>query len=271
MAGFLYFLPAALNQKPAEFIASRPLPFEGLRSLPECAVAEGPDGKPGLTLALPGGRSPKFFAERQNWRKLPARWYLGTWRDAPPARDDLAKPAIRAGHPVTIAGEPWTVPVARYWQTLEGAPVWTPATPQTYTLGKDGEIALAEAEEWRWFSDLAERYWAALAGNFEDGSLTKADIFRLAARALGVNYRVGDEELLVLEILNDMVAIEILNAVCDWPGFKQILTELDAKKNDSDADASSPGDSGETASPEPTDPPSPTSNSTPEKREASDE
>jgi len=260
VAGFLYFLPGALEQTPAQFVASRPVPFEGLRSLPECAVLEGPDGKAGLTLALPDGRSPKFVPNGQNWQQLPAGWWLGTWRDAPPTRDDLAKPRIRAGHPVTICDQPWTVPVARYWQTLDGAPVWSPATPQTYTLGKDGEIALVEAAEWRWFSDMAEKYWSGLAHGFQESDLSKLDIFRMAALALGVNYRVGTEELLVLKLLRDDVAIQILNAIVDWPGFTTILAELNAKKNAS-ADASSPGNSGETASPQATDRPSPTSNS----------
>lgn len=249
MPGLLYFLPEG-GLKPAAFAAARHEIFGG-ETLAERFVNGGPGGVNGCICAHPDDPAPRYLSEAQRWAQQPGGWWLGCLTDTPPTPADLQREAMRRGHGVTLAdGHQWEIPVARLWTTEDGNVVFAPTAPRAFARGEDGQIMFAEGAGLQWFMADAARFWDAGLHNFQgEYGLDAASIFAMALRALAINYRVGADEILFLQLLDEEKAIRVMQAVIDLPGFIRLMEEVNGSPPRPTAGSSSSASGGTAGSP----------------------
>ncbi len=245
MAGFIYFISGATS-------ASREaLEAVGLwgalgNSQPHFGHLErGPSGGQGLLIA--GGPNPPSIAYReaeQTWASCGQFW-LGYEKSAPPIPSDLARPDPVQGHLVKLDdGNDWLIPVARLF--LTGT-----APDAKLRLGPDGAWVIGETvERLRELEVDAARIWDAVIGacqSAEPGSAVKvtlADEADTAARALGVNYRIGRFEAGALGVLTMRNVGKITWAIVDGPAIDETMRSKKVEAAGPPAAAGSPSTSG---------------------------
>lgn len=273
--GFLYFIEGQ-NTAAADIIAAAGLAYalgDGTAiTTREALAGPGPKNRGGIVLAYGGDgktdpASVGFWPDRQVWR--PAGQAGGTYVGMPagpeaktqkPGPADLMRAEPVGGYIVDLAdGNPWIVPVARIFP--EGT-----AFPQTLAIGPEGQLVSEPIEEFAAAAGDADRIWDAVRTDhdmLEDGeeptAIDDIEAFRMAVRALAINYRVGPAEVSALKILTTTNVLRVLACFVDYPAFA--AAELaDAKKNGEQAPDTGPSDDGPPASAATTSQPEPTSN-----------
>jgi hypothetical protein len=214
MGHITYFLPGATETMPATGIVSSGLahaldPARHARR----TTQRGPNGGPGLLLASDGipDCSPAMV-----WHQ-PAEgdpaWWCGWDPAKPPTAQDLARPEQFTGHPVILAGEPWTIPVARF--AAGGTPF-----PRRLTRQAGAFVAGEVEAQFRSLWDAACRIWDAICGSAD--SIEIADAAAIACQALACNYRISETEIDHLGLLNTANILAICKALADWPAVMEI-------------------------------------------------
>lgn len=230
MAAFVYYLPRF--SKPIVTPADLP----DLADLPQTlkgatwanAETAGPDNGSGVVIApepaQAGGVQGEcgFFADRQTWKPIdPARLWIGWQHNDRPTPEDLRRPSIVDGHPVTLGDrKTWLIPAVHAPRTrlpcvmefdANQSPQWQPKPLPEYQAVMD-EVA-------KWFQLV----------NSDRPGYQYDDWCRYATQLLAVNYRVGPVECSILglyrtspEIMEGLIAASL-----DYPA---LLAEIEAQK-----------------------------------------
>lgn len=245
MSGFLYFVEGQQNSIQREDLAAAGLgyAFEGPPRFRGCAP--GPGGGPGLVCAADESTKLGYFADRQTWRQIPgSRHWLGWYQDDLPTPEALARKEQLDGHYVTLADErPWLAPIARGWTEFEGEARWYCNLPQRSGLDEQGHWTsqgVLRKHEPLW--QLALAYWDDLyaamktaAGDDGEHDDTTHDetthaitfefagLHEAAVEVLAANYRIGAIEADVLGLLTVSHCRDILGALIDQDGFRELV------------------------------------------------
>jgi hypothetical protein len=244
MAGFLYFLPGHKTAKPADITAAR-LDYAIERKAIQPVVA-GPWDGPGVIVA--DERSVERHALRyrpavQTWHPCrraegePMVW-VGWYTDEPPTAAELVRDPMLPGVDVTLPdGDRYHVPTARRWDEFEGRLLWSCALPQSLARDATGV--------WVPRGPVAKyaRLWDLLAGfvtarelaiaQATDGGTVLFDyppINDLAIAVLGINYRIGADELEARGLWTQEIRDAVIRAALDdatreaWVKKKMVAT-----------------------------------------------
>lgn len=246
MAGLLYHVPGAawLVPEPAHLAASGLADVLGgapVEALP-CA---GPDG-PGVLLYSPADPPDLrgYRPERQVWRRRscslqppassPPSW-VGYWKDSRPGPEDLVRSSPVPGHLVELGdGHRWCVPIGRNCRDGNSG------LPGAYVL-EAGALAVEVVDQYR---DL----WTDVQALWVRKPHTETQLVAIAYRALAVNYRLGSDEINLLELVGPHNAVAILGALLDFPTIAARSAALEAAQpKKADAGEASPGKAGSPA------------------------
>lgn len=206
----------------------------------------GPGQQGGVILAGDDQRI-GYYPDRQKWTRLrglngASGVWLGWYLDAPPTPADLTKPARLPGHLVTLAdGRQWELPVARRWSD----DAFMRTVPARLTLDDNGQWVPGEVlAEYAGLWSVAEAWMSfkARASEQSGAAMSIAEAVELACTALAVNYRVSRSEVAALGLVDDQgqKAVEMLDAVIDWPTFARWVDEQKAAQKKTALDPSTP-------------------------------
>jgi len=244
MAGFLYFAAGRPRVDQAWLESHGPAhAFEpdDLGRLSQAEVGQGPGDQRGVLFTRTAGEpQPMGYAPGvQKWAKaVGGDWWLGCETDAPPTPADLLRAEAIDGHLVRLGdGQKWLVPVARMvagGSTLPQAIVLGPkgekigrALPRYVALGRHGERVAV---------DLRIKMGVdAAPDGYEPVSVSEG--WDIAVEALGINYRLGPDEVSLLELITTQNMVPILEALVDMPTLRAVTAErlaAAAKKKASD-------------------------------------
>lgn len=165
---------------------------------------------------------------RQHWVEVqPGRLWLGVMKNELPRPEDVMRLNTIGGYTVTDRQYlQWLIPVAR--AVPENMPYGM--LPQSYKFSADGEPQPILDPQFQWLWDLSgeimDWYRAADVGE----PRPHAWLIKTAARLLGVNYRLGMNELNLLHDLGRSILNEItVGKICQACYAYEVLQE--AKKN----------------------------------------
>jgi hypothetical protein len=244
---FLYFIPTDKGIADAALLKSVGLGY-ALNDPPavnSLRIQSGPGAAPGLLCLIepaPGaaaeGSPLRYAPQDQTWRKrADGKFWVGLTNPGRPAPEQLIRARFISGIPIRLAdGNDWTIPICL--SIARGS-----SLPKALVLGEDGESwTLEELPEFISLCGDAETIWAAFqksqAGQIE---FNLKEATRIAAAALGVNYRLGILEASLLRLLTTQNIWEILQAMIDLSAVMQIALEHQKKASDA---AGSSTDSG---------------------------
>lgn len=250
MPGFVYYVPqskrAALK---LEQVRELGLGYAFEDRATSAVVTRGPDDGQGLIVGDPARVAENqlgYFRDRQRWLKVPpglpgheAGAWVGCSIETPLEPAHLAREQQLQGHWVRLAdGKRWLAPVAR-----KSLP--TDDEPFRYTVGLPHVAGVDEAGQWTATNVVARyaplwqtaiQFWDALLHadiKEETGEkvLTFSGALSSAVLALSANYRIGTVEATMLGILTLQHAVEVLEALVDYPTVREWLK----KKQPADA------------------------------------
>jgi hypothetical protein len=233
MRRFLYFLPghpganAALLGKLG--LLDR-FSDDGSTLIDHCIIAEtgGPAGEDvgaqaGCIIAA-GIERPTYARDTQRWIDCDNFWVA--IEDLPPLPQDLERARGIAGYdlPLGPEGQIWRVPLVLAWNRQ--AMRHDPHVP-THLAFEKGKVVHRISRRHQPIVDVAQRVLdAALAAYTEQRDVVLPNGFEAAARLLGVNYRIGVEELSLLEAIDEPAAQRILSLSIDLGAFIEHGQEL---------------------------------------------
>lgn len=178
-------------------------------------------------------------AAEQVWRRLPealcggASVWVGHAVGSVPVAADVAREQFVEGTPVMLGdGGWWVCPQARRVEYAGPGEV-TARCLLPCRAGLDERTGLwvssaidpQYAELWA----LAERWWEEVVAGAEplgEQVVVRLDFdlrMEFASRALGVNYRVGPMECVMLGLLNELQAVEVLNVACGFADWNRLI------------------------------------------------
>ncbi len=236
MSRFLYFLPDTAENAKAicDAINDRP-PL--MRALADVARTEqlveshlgrarvgsnGPEGHGGVVITPIVGEKKSarldigYYADRQTWKASDGESYWIGWpNDAPVMPHDLLRRTKVPGHPVLLGdndGQEWIVPVIRRGGRY-------PAVPQI-TSRVNGKMVYEIRRDWLPAWEMSAKVWELCFSSDGTDWETAYDYCRMA---LGINYRVDDLELSILQSLDTENFLRVFRALVDWPVVMEIL------------------------------------------------
>ena len=201
-------------------------------------ASQGPGESPGAVCSL-ASEHVGYFPDRQTWHDLGERGGRRVWfgyvTDSPPGPDDLLRPTAITGEAVTLFDDRvWQIPRAIAFEA-GGMRLVAPAAVK-WTGGKwmRGQVKAA----YRRLDEIGRGFWDRFMVPIDDPAqaLSGVDCIEWAIEVLGVNYRVGRDEVSALGLLDDQAekSIEILKAVIDYRGFQEHANYLDSSQKKSD-------------------------------------
>lgn len=239
MAGFLYYKPSFTGTVTLANVREWGLAYAFTAS-PNGTVCMNntPDGRTGSVFA-DSARLGEWQAimnmEEQVWRKsADCDWYVGYWNAAPPTPENLERPSMLAGYPITIGGMSWQVPETASFDEENESLV--PALPCKLEYAGDGKWSKGDVLE------VYKNLWA-IGEKFREGFIahevrgepltvySDSEIGEAAHWYLQANYVVGPDELSILEILSTgdrQVALAVMLA----NSYLQIRAWAEQKKTD---------------------------------------
>lgn len=258
MSEFLFFVP---GKKAVQKEGLSTLGLDTIISSPKCReVTEGPCAKgSGCVFVEEGGsvKSPSYKKDKQTWIDC-GDYCMGIFNDDPPTEESLSRKNKASGYWIEMAdGCSWLVPMARSFSV--GMPL-----PTRLVLGEDGKSWVSKPlERFAKFSSDAQ----VLADVFfdyngtdpegrqipkgEEKKLTIDDYMQMIGTALNVNYRIDRNGLGLLGLVTFAEGggedssgniVECLKAIVDFPGFEQLVDEMEEedvkKKNHEESDSS---------------------------------
>lgn len=216
--GFLYFLPGCAANGDAVRAFGVPVlsmadkdqgEGVGVRGVPGGFKPAGEEGQQGTLAHVETGSALHDLATMR-WQKidpslsgLAKSYWIGWEKDAPPKPEGLARRTRFAGQDLKLNGEVWHVPIARL-------------LPRVFGVDQEGHLSQIVAERYREVYGEAWRWCQLRLGLLEDGNIDDGDLFRLAARILGLNYRVGVAEIAALGLLDGYSLQRVLDVYSDW-------------------------------------------------------
>lgn len=238
MLNFLYFVPQLLRQDVTrervttaglgDVFRDR-LSQDDIANKGRLAIADvmhGPGGHTG-TILYPLPTVPAedeadgigYYQDRQQWLHVPVAGTPGYWLGWDPANlptpEALQRDFIVSGYTETLAdGRQWECPIIRRAQGAMNLPdVWGLV---------DGKVVSRVKPAWQWAWDLSGEIWDQYV-NGESASREVA--YAWCAKLLSINYRVGLQELTVMNVLGSDEASEILRNAIAGPLIEKMREE----------------------------------------------
>ena len=240
MAAPIYFFPRVLltelvvNERLASPVLKRYRLDDVLGDVgditPHCRVdlpTQGPADASGCLFAtnIPGGQPPVrfgYYPDFQDWHKVsddPELW-IGVDREHPPGPADLQRVQLVPGYKITLAdGQQYEVPVIR-----SPNPGSRTNLPQDMWWDAAGEFQVKLKQQYQSLWDLTEPVWDFFYG--EDAEETSkeipfVDVLTWCLTFLGVNYRYGRMEHMVLRLIDQTLPVcgGVLKAAIDMPWY----------------------------------------------------
>lgn len=229
MAGLYYFLPNVTRDGLLEnprLVAAVPV-LSDLSKPDEHFTASdcrrGPGGVWGVVVyPLPVSRqmppSLQYRPEQQGWlESRNGKYWIGWLKDALPTPADLERAPNYPGYLVTDShGQQWSIPIAR------SPDPETSSLPKSFTFDEAGEPVAKLKDEFQQLWEISGKVWDFYETPPADRSeeLTDTWAIKQAAFALGVNYRLGLDQLNALHecdrgILDTGTVDNILLALID--------------------------------------------------------
>lgn len=212
----------------------------------------GPGGRGGICMCRTAERF-GYYPERQKWRAIPSDKGLGLWcgywLESPPKPEELERPKLLPGFPVTLLdGCLYQAPAAYEWRETDERMLWSESLPASAELNAKGEWARGPVRpEYRRLWEIATGVWDVYygGGNPTDRTIAASDARTMAAEVLAVNYRLTKWEVALLGLFDDPpnIAIEILRATIGQPTVEAWMQ----KKRNSVASVAVSGSDGESA------------------------
>jgi len=191
-------------------------------------IGTGPDGGKGVILhpTVSGETAPKieYKPDRQTWVKC-KRFWVGWENGEKPGPNELRREKLCTGYPVELNdGNEWVVVIAKIFSTTgEDAT----HLPEYFGLDKDGGMITKVIERYSQVVEDAKRFWDVSVNSAKGGGWDEA--VPMAARALGVNYRISTAECLALNLFTHDNVNEVLTALIDGYSYQlNRLQELEA-------------------------------------------
>jgi len=228
---FLYFIaglsaPRPTDQQLAEAGIGYAFPHGSPISGAECH--NGPGGHSGVLLAHGPATGLRFSPSEQIWRPVNKTAWVGIPRNSAelPGPDDLFSGRCLDNKPVLLGdGRYWQVPIVRFLNGHTGL-------PRFIGLDEKGEACALVKAEYRELYHLADEIFRneLIGGVAGTGACTPAELLRMAALSLGVNYRVSEIEIATLQLLDTVNATQIASVIMDGDNLAQLMDELRKKK-----------------------------------------
>lgn len=210
MSGFLYFAPGLRTLDPAADVDRLKLRYAFERS-PSWSDDGGksPSGAAGVIFAdstrglssNDGEPSISYFPDEQVWRKRPAcdgpEVWIGYYKSRPPLPSELIRSKTLPGERVLLSdGHAWLAPRLLFWAGDGGYQVELPTKIDFNDAGElvKGEVLAPYAA----LTTLVDRLYAMMVGG---KPLSTAEAVETAGTILGINYVVGERELMLLGAL----------------------------------------------------------------------
>lgn len=197
---------------------------------PKCyGGAVGPGGKDGAIIGVDDGTPIRLDLKNQTWTKISESVWFGFNTESKPGPEDfLRKKTWVEGYPVVLAdGNRWTIPIIRLRPYTGPDQINLPMIIG-YDDGKPGMIIKEEFQELYYGAE-------ALRENLLIENEEMADIERILSicnTSLKVNYRISDKEIVALKLIDTENIKEIVDALLDGPNLRQLIEELNSKKNE---------------------------------------
>ena len=251
MSAPLYFFPAlrladllgqdALNRAVldryglADILGDVPV---GKLSRQEMTTAAGPGSKSGsLITTNTAGQPPVRFgyhAEFQEWIKVlaePELW-VGVDKEHRPTPEDLARPNMLDGYPVTLAdGNAYQVPIIRSVELSRGS------LPREMYYGPTGEFQMEIHRDYKALWERSAEIWDFMVPDDsqepdDSKSMLFSTILDHCLAVLGVNYRYGRHEQAALRLIHTGKDTweKVFEACIDGPFLATVVAA--AKKNE---------------------------------------
>jgi len=223
----MYYFLALKNEMGIQEQIEKALPHLKGEEFSFREVNGGPGGVFGVVV---GPTSDVIYdPSRQVWKE--GKDYFIGWEkeQGQPKPEELRRKVIFPGHWVKLGdGNEWLIPVARYCGGETGL-------ERAITMDRDGKVRQEILEKYKEFYEYAAWYlsWIGLDGGDPETvkDKTEAEFYMMCCRILGVNYRVGANEVSALQLLTNRVEIEIIKALADWPSWVKMMEAIKEKKN----------------------------------------
>jgi hypothetical protein len=234
----LYFFPdlTAEQLTRERLLASEPAaalrdvldtPAHYKQSLIRADLHYGPSGSSGaLVAATPGDSEPLilFKPDQQKWVNCGEYW-LGYYLEHPPTPAELERRDQVNGFLETLGdGNEWNCPVIR---TPTGVDAGEVRVPREFGLDEQGEMIIQPLEVYRAAWDASAIAWDFIIAKKK--GLSVPDGVKLAAQFLGLNYRVGFRECLLLNLFNENNLQRVYVAACDRDFCDTMFDQLEKK------------------------------------------
>lgn len=237
MSTFLYFLPGHNCKRPDG--TTFPLPPE--LSHIDCDVTnsmdpvKGPGDVLGALISVHASKDGRqsecvYEPSTQTWKAVESEpgkvtHWIG-WETAnPPGPEDLERKETIEGHPVKLAdGREWVIPAVHFAFSK---------VPHTFRMGPGQSTYLEPVEKYRAIMNEAKTWYESVQSG---GEYNVLEWFAYFVNLLGVNYRIGGEEIgaLGLAVKDGVMQKAVIDASLGVPDF---LAFQDAKKKATEPNA----------------------------------
>lgn len=210
MSGFLYYRPDFTGTVTLANVREWNLGYAFTAS-PNGTVCMNntPDGRTGSVFA-DSARLGEWQAimnlEEQTWRKSADNdWYVGYWKASPPTPENVERPAMLAGYPITIGGMIWQIPKTACFD--EESESLMPALPCKLEYSGNGQWTKGEVLEihkqlWEVGRPFREDFLARYIRGEQPRDFTDNEIGMAVCTHLAANYVVGPDELTAMSAIS---------------------------------------------------------------------
>lgn len=221
---FLYFLPGLGGINP-KMLSDRGLvsrfPAEyGVTGSIDGPFADGEICRGGCLVAA-SNRPARYEPDRQQWMRLAngAAWVGIEDTELPPGPADLERAVGVAGYSLTLAdGNDWRIPLIRRWDpnTLAHVATLPSAIAGELVNGKHKFVSAVKPQ----YAALDAKAESIYAGFLDKHTISIDQLMHDASELLALNYRVGVEEVALLGLLTEPLALKLLGLAIDTPGLR---------------------------------------------------
>lgn len=233
---FLYFLPKTKAAKPdvLERFGLSEL-FDGKPATREM-MGLGPGDQAGLLIC--NGHvdqvTLEYLPKVQTWQKrFDSDAWMGIANDAVLSPKGLARPSQIDGHPLQLAdGNRWLIPQLRAFSPtqLDGPLIYVPKLKRTLTQDPEtgdlvpGDVIAKYSAIWKEATEIGDRLLSQLQQpGATIADLPDAKLYGFASRVLALNYRMGNAEIAMANLLQTDMAVRIVQLALDWDTLRANL------------------------------------------------
>ena len=240
---FLYFVETEKKVSSLKIVSGLPYLVSGVSSAR--AISCGPSGSSGIVFvpnefSFPSGYL-VFEKSGQQWSLMErlvtfaglgeCRVWVGVWKDRKPTPDDLKFCYDYDCHFATLSdGADWHVPILQHYNKKLGVEV-------VYKKGPDGVLVARPRDKYADLCDVCSRLFDRIYGQLArideellPEPLEVQEMLSFACSCLSLVYRMGDDEIYLLELLTNHTLFKVLSCAIDLPSIIRMSQDVDNKK-----------------------------------------